>query len=298
MNPLTIPSSALAACLLLCGCGRAEQKGLEAGGAPQIQEANILSLREGITRNEVETILGGPGHYQFSARMATNDYFCVSYSFEKPYVYYYFLFRSNSLVKILPPPAFDVELELYDDFFREIQKPCNAEKRIETVLLGNKLSPGELVGSLRASLSKNSETFSVLPALIITAPLFAIKSEARRLNYEKNASLTKYFDPAKTKLGDTEDSLISKYGQPLTLITGGATHTYQFGSNERLTVNPAHRFSGVAVVAENGLVTRVFCHDFFCASGAAKIERRPNPRYFCSVHKVYFDDPQSPHMNH
>jgi len=284
---------------LILGCSGEKAP---AGNVTQAHKADILSLRKGISPNEVEMTFGGPGQHQFSARLATGDYFCVSYSFDRPYVYYYFLFRGDALEKILAPPSFDVDLVPYKDRYREIQKPFNAEKRIETVLQSGELSPAELIVALSTALSQKKETFNVLPALIAASPALAKNAEARRLAYEKNAVLAKQFDPGQVKLGDTEDSLVPKYGPPLTLATNGATHMYQFGSDVPLNINSAYRFSGVSVMTENGLVTRIFCHDFFGPRGSA-VSTNPfddptKPNYFCSVHLVYFDDPKSPHMNH
>jgi hypothetical protein len=302
MNLLIITRVILAACLLLCGCGRRKQESSFAGSTMHIQKTNILTLRKGITRRDVEKALGGPGQYQFSARLATGDYFCASYAFEKPDVYYYFLFQGDLLEKILAPPTFDVDLVPYKAFYREIKKPCNADKRIEMVLQGSGLSCAELVDALHLALSKTTETFDVLPALIVSSRLLSIDAKARRLHYEKNASLAEQFDPAKIKLADTETSLIPKYGPPLALVTNGAIHVYQFDSNVALDINPAYRFSGVSVVTENGLVTRIFCHDFVCTTTSAitvdPYDDPERPNYFCKVHRVYFDDPKSPHMNH
>jgi hypothetical protein len=291
----------LAVWLLFCGCGRTEQE-LLAGNVTQAQKTGILSLRKGINRSQVESTLGGTGQYQFSARLATGDYFCLSYAFERPYVYYYFLFRGDGLEKILAPPAFGVDLVLYDDFYREIKKPCGAEKRIEIVLQASELSPTAIIVALNKVLCQRTETFNVLPALIAADPSLAKNEKVRKLHYEKNAALAEQFDPAKIKLGDTEGSLVPTYGAPLMLVTNGAIHVYEFGSNVGLNINPAFRFSGLSVVTEEGLVTRIFCHDFFCSMDSAltvnKFDDPTRPNYFCSVHRVYFDDPKSPHMNH
>lgn len=300
MNLCLITPVLLAAWLLLCGCG--QQEALLAGNVTKVQKAGILSLRKGFTRSEVEATLGGPGQFQFSARLATGDYFCVSYAFERHYVYYYFLFRGEVLEKILAPPAFGVDLVPYEDSYREIEKPCNAESRVEILLQSSELSSAELLVALNTALSRRTEAFNVLPALIAASPALAKNAKSRRLDYEKNAALAEQFDPAKTKLGDMEDGLVPRYGPPLSLVTNGVTHVYHFSSNVDLNINPAYQFSGVSVVAEDGLVTRVFCHDFFCAPGSGlsvnKFDDPTRPNYFCSVHNVSFDNPKSPHMNH
>jgi hypothetical protein len=205
------------------------------------------------------------------------------------------------LEKILTPPAFDLQLEPHDDgFFREETKPWSPEKRLGRVLEGVEISPPELVAALQKQLSQKTQTFNVLPALILTAPLLAKNAEARKLDYERNASLAKQFDPAKTKLGDREQGLGAKYGPPLTVVTNGGTNVYQFNLDVRLNVNAGHRFSGLSVVTESGKVTRIFSRDFYCATGPIQyINHDPSrPRYFCSVHRVFFDDPLSPHMSH
>src|SRR4030095_769785 len=84
MNLCLITSVMLAVWLLFCGCGRTEQE-LLAGNVTQAQKTGILSLRKGINRSQVESTLGGTGQYQFSARLATGDYFCLSSAFERPY---------------------------------------------------------------------------------------------------------------------------------------------------------------------------------------------------------------------
>lgn len=302
MNPWLITPAIIAAWLLLCGCGRKGQEVLLAESATQAQKAGILSLRKGINRSEVEKTLGGPGQHQFSARLATGDYFCVSYAFERPHIYYYFLFRGDVLEKILAPPAFGVDLVPYNDFPREHKKPCSPEECIEIVLQNGGLSPAELIVALNTALSQRTETFNVFPALIAAAPALAKIAKAKRSHYERNAAFAKQFDPAKTKPGDTEDGLVPQYGPPLTLVTNGATHVYQFGANVSLNINPAYRFSDVSVITERGLVTHVFCHDFICATDSAlstdRFDDPAKPNYFCSAHRVFFDDPKSPHMNH
>ena len=266
---ITLNALCIALTVVVCGCGRNDSaSGSRIDMPAQVKPTDLAILRHGVGINQVLRLLGGPGEHQFSARLEDGDFECVSYSFEKPFVRYYFVFTSGGLRSIVKPPVFEVEQRPYRGVSREVKKPIQPEKRIFEVLAAEALFGDRFVAALEGDLSKlpgHKRSFNVLPAFLLTSKEFARADDKVEAAYRRNALLAEKFNPAKVKLGDKEDVLRSLYGTPLNVIEseGQTTRTYRFGSNEPLRVNPAHRFSGVAVVVEKEAVVRVFSHDFF-----------------------------------
>ncbi len=131
------------------------------------------------------------------------------------------------------------------------------------------LSGGQLVTSLRSVLSGQTESINVLPAFIVAGPQFAKAEKSIQADYQRNELLAQKFDPEKIKLGDAEGRLVLDYGLPLIISTNqqNGIRLYCFGSDEPLRVNPAYRFSNLAVIVANGFVARIFSHDFYDREG-------------------------------
>ena len=256
--------------MLMGGCNQQAREQTDLlGNKPAVGIAEIASLHVGMMRADVERLLGGNGLHQFSARLPEGDFQCVSYAFGKPHVYYYFLFRVDELERITLPPPFEVELVPYRNVHLETRKPLNAEKRISEVLQAEPLSGGQLVTSLRSVLSGQTESINVLPAFIVAGPQFAKAEKSIQADYQRNELLAQKFDPEKIKLGDAEGRLVLDYGLPLIISTNqqNGIRLYCFGSDEPLRVNPAYRFSNLAVIVANGFVARIFSHDFYDREG-------------------------------
>lgn len=261
-------------CLLLTaplsGCGETASSSVSLSTARGVKLNDLMGLCEGVDKEHVHKLLGGAGTHQFTARLADGDYECVSYAFEKPFIHYYFIFKGTCLHRIVEPPMFEVEEKPYLGVIREVKKPVQPEKRLRDALAAKPLFAEQFVADLEDKLSKLSgrkHSLNVLPAFLFASKDFAQAEGKIEAAYRRNKELAEMYDPAKVKLGDQEDILLARYGAPQSLseaeINGKNIRTYRFGSNEALRVNPAHRFSGVAVVVENGTVVRIFSHDFY-----------------------------------
>ena len=260
-------------CLVLaaafCGCDRNPSPADASSKAVmEVKRSDLANLRKGLEREQVHKLLGSSGTHQFTARLDDGDYECVSYSFEKSFMRYYFVFKDGSLDRIIKSPPFEVEEKPYLGVSREVKKPVQQEKRLREVFAEESLFGERLVAALERELSElsgSTRSFNVLPAFLLASKEFTQAEDKIGAAYRRNAALAAKFDPARVKLGDREDDLRPIYGTPLSVMEdyAGKTRTYRFGSNEPLRVNPAHRFSGVVVVVENGIVVRIFSHDFF-----------------------------------
>lgn len=252
------------ALVLLCGCRDDFENRSISGPFNEVRSSEILNLHRGISIDEVEEGFHSKGRHQFSAILPEGIYHCISYSFEKPYIYYYFLYKETNLEKIVTPPSPEVELIPYKNVSREVKKAIDPEKRIDKVLNSESLTAEDLLISLRKELSMRKESFNILPAFLLTSEYFEQAAEDIRSDYKRNEFLARKFDPGKINLGDGKQTVLSVYGSPLNIskTEQNSQEIYRFGSNEPLRINPAYRFSNIAVVFKDDHVTRIFSNDF------------------------------------
>jgi outer membrane protein assembly factor BamE (lipoprotein component of BamABCDE complex) len=224
-------------------------------------------IQQGISKDRLIEILGSDGKPQFTVKTNSHIYFCVSYSFEKPFIRYYFLFEDETLRSILEPPAFEVETVPYKGAKLEIRKPVNPEERMNSVLNASSLTVEEFKKSLTQKLSVKSENSNVLPAFIITAPLLGarriIDSPELNKDYEKNDELTKRFDSRKIGLGSSKEQVQSAFGKPQKTVSYFGKEAEVFNAKPPAKVLREDRFSPVLVVFEKDKVIRIFSNDFF-----------------------------------
>ena len=244
------------------GCGGETSEGLPM--------QRLKELTNGITLAEVERKLGTHGQHQFAARIERADYLCVSYHFEYPFIYYYFLFRNGHLAKICVPPPFDVEIVERNGMRLEIRRPVNPERRVAAVMEAEGMSPEELISDIgkRIQNKRAGENRGILPVIIITSPLIIAgmifdKPDVQR-EYGRNQELASRFNPEKLKLGASVAEARRIYGKELWVRRLNADRSIIcWGSKERLLrVKPEHRFSNVCALVENERVEQVYSHDF------------------------------------
>jgi hypothetical protein len=254
--------------LLLCGCDSKKVNSDQQPTLSKLRREDFHLFAKGLPLLEAEKVLGGPGNHQFSVRLEGQEFCCYSYAFENRHTYLYFIFRTNCLEKIVFPPPANVKLVPYRNVQREIRMPLDAEARVAAVMRADGLSSEQFGAWLDESVGSQLESFTVLPAFVAASPEFMRARKDIQVDHERNAMLAEKYDPAKIKLGNSEEVLHREYGPPISVSADeDGTRLYLFGSNEPLRVNPALRFSNVAVVVAGGTIERIFSHDFFDAQG-------------------------------
>lgn len=232
-----------------------------AGGNPTLE--TLRNLKIGISKEQLETMLGTKGTHQFTVQEGSNCYLCLSFSFEKPYISYYFLLRNGCLQSMMPRPPPEMERIPYKNTFREVQRPLDVEKRVRLIIHEKGLSGMELVESVRKALPEGTSSLNVLPAFIVTAPLWLMAAKDIKNDYDRNKELAERFDPLKLDVGLSNAQVQMALGNPIKVIGSGDRTVCLYGSDEPLRVSPVCRFSWVAVTFEGGKVTRIFSNDLF-----------------------------------
>ena len=241
-------------------CGACAQSST---GKTKVNIDLLSRLKPGLTQGEVETFFGGKGCYQFTALIGTNKVCCISFLFGRSYVSYYFVFENGLLTKVVPSPPIDEEIVARGNKQVSVQKHVDSEARLTLVLNLSDLSGQQLVNSIKAKLPKENESVSVVPAFILTAPLWILASTDIKKDYSRNNELAERFNPYKIDVGMPLDIVESRLGAPARTVQRQGETILVFGSDEPLRVNPIYRFSWIAVVVQNSKTVRVFGSDFF-----------------------------------
>jgi len=230
----------------------------------------LTNLARGISLEGLISETGISPLHQFMARIGTNDFSCVRMSFERPRGSFYFLFRNGQLTTIQDLPRVDFETRTYNGKPWRVPKPVDPEVRMIAVIQAQDLSPVEIVERLQqwtraeAVASKGKEPLNILPAFILTAPLFLAKAPSRLSGETEAARLTEKFDPFKIKLGMTADEVRSIVDDPiLTVKTNSNCELRVYGSELPASLSVHIPPVWVSVMFCDNEVTSVFSHDFF-----------------------------------
>jgi len=229
----------------------------------------IGELKKGITKEQVEEILGTNAQHEFTAILEGDRFHCISYSFVKYYINYFFTFKNEKLFSIIEYPPFEYDLVPYIGTSKQqVRKPWTPEERIKKVLESENLLGEAFVQSLEKSVSKYKKTpvsYNQLPALVMIAPLILMDTPNRRKEAELNAQLIEKYDPDKIDIGMTDQEVNDALGEPhhsRALSPGKVLHVYGEEASLRKLAQE-NWFSWIAVVFEDGRVTRIFSHSFF-----------------------------------
>lgn len=253
----------------LIACAGACVLALSAAGAPKASPGNrvavesFLKLGRGTSLENVRAVLKMPGKHEFSVLVDQVEYLCLSFDFEEPRVRFYLVFTNKHLKAVADPVKAEYDRVPYERAFREVEKPFEPEQRVQSVLSSQHLNRQQLEQRILATALRGSKSWNVLPAFIITAPLFAARAGQIEADYRKNAEFARKYDPLKIRLGTSLADVSEAFGKPYRIIkksTEEVVHVY--GDPMPLRVNPKDRFSWVAVVIENGKAVRVFSNQF------------------------------------
>jgi len=246
--------------LVLCAGARGAEISLD----------RLSVLTNGLPMSDVEAVLGTNWQHQFTARTGTNVYLCVSYHFQYPFIYYYFLFRDTQLSKICLPPTFDTEVVERNGMRVEVRKPLDPELRVSTVINAEGITTQELRSGIHERLQKKiaGENAGILPAIILTSPLLVpsklIERPEVKREYQRNQELAEHFDPMKMKPGKLLKEARDVYGREvLSKQLSAEKSVFCWGGDERLPkVKPEHRYSPVCALVESNQIQQIYSHDF------------------------------------
>ncbi|MCD6050208.1 MAG: hypothetical protein K0Q55_1611 [Verrucomicrobia bacterium] len=248
----------LAASIACSGCATKH-----AGDQPkQIATHKLLETKLGTSRAEVEAHLKVKGEHEFSARIGTNEQFCVSILFQEPPASFYFLFNNDKLQAIVRPPPFEREKTPW-----ERTKAVNPEERLAAVLGQPHLSREDISAILleRSQLQSGKKgSLAMLPALLIISPFLAANAGNYIANRSEYRKLREKYDPFKINPGMERTEVIRLWGDPArSLPFGTDQQIHIFGAPNPPNV-PARSLPALSgVIFENEKVIRVFSHHFF-----------------------------------
>jgi hypothetical protein len=168
-----------------------------------------------------------------------------------------------------PPAEFEYKPGGYEGRPVQVPKSFEAEEKLGKVLKLPDLSREEIAQRLKQAAALESEaakekwSANVLPAFIITAPVWIAISPAIARDHSKAAKLVEKFDPLKINLGMNVREVNSMYGEPVRQYEKGNGILHVYGVE--LPVYATSQFDPVwlAVQFEGDKVTRVFSHRFF-----------------------------------
>jgi hypothetical protein len=243
----------------VAGCAGATARG-QATGWPSI------GLRDGIAPDDVQRALGKEGTHQFTAVRGDSEYLCLSVSIQESTSTYYLVFVDDGLTKVVEPLTEefrDVELA---GAMVSVRMPFDPFDKVEKVLSRPSLSDEDLAAAVdRARARKPALSFNQTPAAVLTLPALALEAPRIAADYARNRELARRYSPAKVRLGMPADEVDGLYGMPYATHAAPAREMRVYGEAVALDINPAHRFSWVAVVFEEDRAIAVFTHDFFHA---------------------------------
>jgi hypothetical protein len=249
---------------LVSSVTRRNRANIPAGTAPALATPHIdvvAELERGVSLDRVRAVLGQEPRHQFTSRVNSEEYLCVSYAFGEPYARLYFLFRDGRLEKITEPPPFAYQTAPYRGATLEKRLPVDPHVRVAEVMQAPDLGGTRLRRALAARLPKGRESSNVVPAFV--AERMAADEPARRKQYARNEQRATHFDGRRVRIGDSLGQVTDALGQPLQSAAAAPRSVRVYGSTEPLPmVNHAYRFSPVEIHFEHDRVVAVFGNDF------------------------------------
>lgn len=192
------------------------------------------------------------------------EYLRLYYLFKEPPVGFYLVFTNEHLQRIIQPPKAELKRVPYKGTFREIPMQKATTNLIDEVLTARDLTREEISQLIRHALPRSSESLNALPAFMVAAPSFVKGWGEIESDYQTNAELAQKYDPMKVEVGDTVAEVEAAFGSCYRIVESSpGSEIHVFGGPVNLRINPAYKFSSVAVVFENGKVTQVLSHYFF-----------------------------------
>ena len=269
--------------MCVSGWALAQSEPVRAANAASIQTSIgiITNLSPGLSLEEVQKRLAAKLQHEFTAGIESNQFLCVlmrNTQSSAP-AFFYLLFRNGGLSGILEEPQPVFERKTYRGKPASVPKPVDPEEELGAVLKQPFLRAAEIKQRMEAwaaaaeAASSGKEPGNIRPAFALAAPLVAAKAPTVAKARKEAASLIEKYDPFKIKIGMSPAEVQSLFGLPnnserkadQVLEVYGArlppAATLPVASSEPPPTEVGSVF--VAVVFQNGKVTRVFSHDFF-----------------------------------
>lgn len=262
MGPRTTIGSLFCAgmCIVVMGC---------AGTSPRQQATGwpFLGLHEGMALQDVQRVLGERGTHQFTATREDSQYLCLSFKVEQLASSYYFVFERDRLTKVVEPLlAEDFRDVKLDGSTVSVRMPFDPLDKIEKVLSRPSLGDTEVSEAVvRARTTKPAFSFNQTPAAVLTLPALALEAPRIAADYKRNRELAAHYDAFLAPLGAQSATIDGLYGRSYASHAAASREMRVYGEAVTLDINPAHRFSWVAVIFAADRAIAVISHDFFHA---------------------------------
>lgn len=258
------------------------------------RDKSIEDLDPQISRAGLEEFFGYQGRFQFLAEVDGHTYECVSFPFVEEYNYYHFVFRDDALNGIHNAYEFrEYETEPFRGARREVEKTWEDEERLNKIIRADDIGIDGLATRLETFRKENEGakgrgSLNLWPIAIASVAFLPAAAVGNVKRNNKEQSWLSDFDPRKIALGMSEEQVQRLMGNPTFRIEVFDQLTLAFGPDETLLIRAAQeeirleeaaRFWSrpkdrilldhdkvhlwVAVVIEDGKVTRIFSDELF-----------------------------------
>ena len=235
----------------------------------RIATSSLLSLKPGASLSHITNEFNSLFFHQFTVLTNGQALLCISTTFKQPQLSFYFLFLDERLLSIVEPPPPQFVTKTYKGRPWRQPKPINPEERLRLTFQQPGLDSEALSNLVRTAHQRQQsvrqkESLNVLPAFILTSPIWVAKLPEIDSAVEKASEMARYYNGQRLPVGVSIQRAREVYGEPVKAMTKeGSKNWLVFG--KKLPPSTPATFPQVwlSVRAEAGLVTGVFTHDFF-----------------------------------
>ncbi len=245
-----------------CSCSRSER----------VSDVDRLgSVAQGMSLPAVEDALGTEHRLQFHVLVAAVDCLCLSYAFGRSYDVLYFVFKDGVLDRIAEPPPFEERLIDYPGTGTDgkgskisIRASVDPWTRMDLVLASPDLSGPAATASVQRRCPEERMSMSIIPAVIIAAPLLPFLYLGTANEYRINARTQERYDAQKVRLGSSIQDVLGQFGAPVRSGEVNGLLVDTFGVDNHLSlIDPSDVAPFFDVICDKfGKVRAVFSDDF------------------------------------
>lgn len=218
-------------------------------------------LEPGMNQERVEQVLGARGVHQFTALISNDTVRCLSYSRNDARGKYYLVFTNNHLATVCVPPAFEMRRVPYQGTWLNERVLGDPETRITKVLAATNLLGCKLPTTLTSRKPSKQSWDPGLTAAFLLAQTFSDKG--RQAEREKEyLVLLERLDPARVQLGAACTEVEKRLGKPRIVESTTTGREMRYYGSVQFSMTASREAMWMAIVFQDGRVTRVFSNDF------------------------------------
>ncbi len=224
----------------------------------------------GATREEVAAFCDSPGRIQFIVRRNGHVYHCIRHQFHQPYfVSHLLVFKDRELISIIDPDS-------QSDAGGRSGSRFDAETKVSAVLNSPGLSQEQFAEKLssdlegwieyRAHPGDNDLSLMYIQLVPLMALFAPVRIPILLAEADKLRRWTETYDPRRIELGFSTRQVEDLYGPPgLSSVREDKEFRAYGPMATRDTPDFEYEFRMYWVVVEyrQGLVTGIYCHDFY-----------------------------------